>query len=105
VTLCLSYCWGKSQALRTTKATQLAYSTTGIPRKNIPKTFCDIFRLAQMLKVRYVWIDSLCIVQDDPQDWTIQAAKMSEIYGKSYLTISAASAADPTKDCTETFMC
>jgi hypothetical protein len=41
------------------------------------------------LGVSYIWIDSLCILQDDPQDWQCASAKMSSIFRGAILTISA----------------
>jgi hypothetical protein len=43
------------------------------------------------LDVRFLWIDSLCIVRDDPSDWELEASKMASIYSASYLTIAAVS--------------
>lgn len=45
--------------------------------------------MARHLNIKYVWIDSLCILQDDPIDWTQESSRMASIYGNSYLTISA----------------
>jgi hypothetical protein len=49
--------------------------------------------LTKRLGIRYLWIDALCIIQGDEADWTSNAARMDEIYGKATLTIAAASAA------------
>lgn len=47
--------------------------------------------MASKLGLQYIWIDSLCIVQDDKSDWSIEAAKMGEIYRNAHITIAAAS--------------
>jgi hypothetical protein len=55
----------------------------------MPATFRDAVELCRRLKVRYLWIDSLCIIQNDAQDWTLEARAMASVYKEAYLTISA----------------
>jgi hypothetical protein len=55
----------------------------------LPKTFRDAVAVTRALNIRYIWIDSLCIIQDDLQDWEQEAAKMASIYEGSFLTIAA----------------
>jgi hypothetical protein len=55
--------------------------------------------IARYLEVRYIWIDSLCIIQDDKFDWEREASKMAEIYTNSYLTIGATFSADHSGGC------
>jgi len=74
--------------LKTTKST-LAARTKSIPWSTLPKTFQDAVFIARRMDVRYLWIDSLCIVQDDEQDWMVESAKMCDIYQGAFLTISA----------------
>ncbi|KAH0422188.1 heterokaryon incompatibility protein [Colletotrichum camelliae] len=64
----------------------------GIPWDAMPKTFQDAITVCQRLGVYYLWIDSLCIVQDDEQDWRVESAAMASIYENSYFTITAATA-------------
>ncbi|KAH7071302.1 heterokaryon incompatibility protein-domain-containing protein [Paraphoma chrysanthemicola] len=70
-----------------------------IPWKTIPKTFQEVMQLALKLGFRYIWIDSLCIVQDDSEDWEVQSSLMSEIYQNAVLTLSATSAAGDNEGC------
>jgi hypothetical protein len=77
-----------TQCLTTTTAT-LEERTRGIPWDDIPPTFQDAISLTRYLGIRYIWIDSLCIIQDDEPDWQREAAIMGSIYGNSYLTIAA----------------
>lgn len=86
--LCLSYCWGSHLPLRTLKA-NLAEMARGIPWDKLPKTFQDAVHLTKVLGLSYLWIDALCIVQDDPTDWSWEASRMSTIYSDSYLTVAA----------------
>lgn len=53
---------------------------------DLPRTFRDAMQFAAKLKnVGYLWIDSLCIIQDDSEDWLQQSASMSRVYSESYL--------------------
>lgn len=58
----------------------------------MPATYQDAVTLARELGIRYLWIDGLCICQDDHHNWERESAKMLSIYSNAYLTISAASA-------------
>ncbi len=84
----LSHCWG-SQGTLTTTTTNLASRKNKISLSKLPKTFYDAVMITRMLKVQYLWIDSLCILQDSVGDWNIESIKMGEYYRCSYLTISA----------------
>lgn len=92
----LSHSWGGKVALTTTKQT-LKNRETGISLDELPATFKDACVLALRLKIHYLWIDSLCIVQDDKQDWERESAIMGEIYENSHITISATAAKDSTR--------
>ena len=48
--------------------------------------------IVRKLQLRFLWIDALCIIQDDPADWAREAARMNDVYGLAYLTIAATSA-------------
>jgi hypothetical protein len=68
-----------------------ALSTT-IPPQQLPRTFADAIEITRKLGVDYVWIDSLCIIQDDEDDWRREMVLVEHIYGGSYLNIAASSA-------------
>jgi hypothetical protein len=87
--IALSHCWGKNPIVRTTTGT-LAQRKQGIDMSLLPPAFRDAIVIARRLDVRYLWIDSLCIIQDDQLDWQTESAKMSTIYQHALLTISAA---------------
>jgi len=91
--ICLSYCWGKSREFTTTRAT-LEERKRQIMIADMPKTYQDAICMARELGVRYLWIDSLCICQDDIDNWERESAKMSSIYANAYLTIGASRARD-----------
>jgi hypothetical protein len=90
----LSYCWGSMeelQPLRTTKS-NLESFTEGIPENNLPKTIQDATEVTRQLGLRHLWVDSLCIVQDDEGDWRDQSNIMGSIFGNAVCTIAATAA-------------
>jgi hypothetical protein len=95
---CLSYCWGQGMTLKTTQET-LDLHKARIPWQSLPKTFQDAIEFTRRLGVRYIWIDSLCIIQHDKEDWERESAKMYEVYRKSYLTLAATSSANAEGGC------
>jgi Heterokaryon incompatibility protein (HET) len=66
--------------------------------EDLSLTFKDAVKICRDLNLRYLWIDSLCIIQDDGEDWSEQAMAMASIYGGSYLTLSALGSVDGTLD-------
>lgn len=62
----LSHCWGppSRHPLMTTRAT-LDEHTTGIALSSLPQSFRDAIRVCTWIDIQYIWIDCLCIVQDD----------------------------------------
>ncbi|KAI1456095.1 heterokaryon incompatibility protein-domain-containing protein [Annulohypoxylon moriforme] len=94
--IAVSHCWGKHQPLKTEKHS-LDDRIQGIPWDTLPKTFQDVITVARALGIRYVWIDSLCIVQGDKEDWHREAARMGYVYERARLTIVASHAKDSTE--------
>jgi hypothetical protein len=91
--LSFSYCWGKSPQLTTTKAI-LDNRKRGIAISDLPKTPQGSITLTRRFGVRYLWIDSMCIYQDDYDDWERESARMKSVYANAYLTINASKAED-----------
>lgn len=87
----LTHTWGETETLTTTSKT-ITERMQAIALSEMPKSFRDAVIVTRRLGVQYLWIDSLCILQDSATDWENEAAKMSEVYSNSVLTISAASA-------------
>ncbi|KAE9370261.1 HET-domain-containing protein, partial [Stipitochalara longipes BDJ] len=85
----LSHCWGN---LRTCTEDTFEELQNGVSISRLPKTFQDAITVTRNLGIRYVWIDSLCIKQDSREDWSCESARMSEVYGNSFITILASSA-------------
>lgn len=92
----LSYCWGApgTNSLLTTKATYDHY-IKGILFKDLPKTYQDAVTVTRALDVQYLWIDALCIIQKNPEDWLTESNKVGEYYGNARLVIAATGAANP----------
>ncbi|KAK3401095.1 heterokaryon incompatibility protein-domain-containing protein [Sordaria brevicollis] len=60
-----------------------------IPWDGLSQTFKDALKIAQSLGYRYIWIDSLCIIQDSREDWEREALTMSTVYGHSICNLAA----------------
>jgi hypothetical protein len=91
----LSHCWGDLQGVRlTTTRKVLEDRKKSIPIDTLPKSFFDAVLLTRALGIEYLWIDSLCIIQDDEDDWARESAHMAEVYQNAALTISADGAAN-----------
>ena len=97
----LSYCWGPTGSMRliTTHDT-LAQRQREISYADMPAVFKDALLVTEALGLQYVWIDALCIVQDDASDWKAEAARMGDVYRMAEVTIVAAS----SKSINETFL-
>ncbi|KAI8649693.1 HET domain-containing protein [Fusarium keratoplasticum] len=76
----------------TTQDNLKAHLERGIELKDLPRTFQDAVEVARGLQVRYLWIDALCIIQneDNHEDWKRECGNMASIYRNSYVTIAAA---------------
>ncbi|KAL7914046.1 heterokaryon incompatibility protein domain-containing protein [Trichoderma velutinum] len=87
---CLSYCWGSDtkDILRTT-ADNLESHYKSIPLSKLPLGIKDAIIVCRGLKIRSLWVDSLCIVHDDSGAWRRDAAELNSIYLHSRLTIAA----------------
>jgi len=84
----LSYCWGQGATLKTTPRT-LATRQRGIRYDDLPLTLRHAVKVTRLLRVKYLWIDALCIIQDqDPAtDWLAESGKMLDYYRNAYVTI------------------
>ncbi|KAF4636111.1 hypothetical protein G7Y89_g1979 [Cudoniella acicularis] len=94
----LSHCWGSSETLTTTQASY-EKRISGISLSHLPKTFLDAVIIARHLGIRYVWIDSLCIMQEDQNDWARESGRMTDVYSNAYLVVAANHARDGSEGC------
>jgi Heterokaryon incompatibility protein (HET) len=87
----LSHCWGEKKFF-TLKKDLLQDMMLGINVENLTPSFQQAMETAKRLSVNYIWIDSLCIIQDDLDDWKVESALMGDIYQNGHINIAAAKA-------------
>ena len=87
----LSYAWGRNIEFQTTKAT-LKSMEKGFAIAAMPQTLQDAATVAYKLGISYLWIDSICIIQDSDEDKLFEISNMGSVYAKAFLTISATNA-------------
>ncbi|KAL2268743.1 hypothetical protein VTJ83DRAFT_3589 [Remersonia thermophila] len=95
--LTLSYRWGDGNDPSRTTALNLKQRTRAIHLADLPRTIQDAILVTRSLRMRYIWIDAVCIIQsseNDPGDFDIEGRKMAAYYSNSYCTIAATSADD-----------
>jgi Heterokaryon incompatibility protein (HET) len=96
--LALSHCWGSVATIKlTSKSLERCYFSISVDE--LPKTFRDAVSITRRLGFRYLWIDSLCIIQDLEKDWKCESAKMGSIYRNSTCCIAAVAARDSEGGC------
>jgi hypothetical protein len=99
----LSYCWGTAeqaaQQLTTTSET-LSHHLDTISFDAMTPVMQDMVKTARALSIRYIWIDALCIIQDNLEDWTHEAERMGSVYANAFVTICAVS----TSSCLDSFL-
>lgn len=87
--LALSHCWGGGTPVKTTSK-NIQHHRVEVKLADLPRTFRDVVQVARKFGCRYLWIDSLCIIQDDRKDWEVEATLMQQYYKHSFLTVAAA---------------
>ncbi|KAF2666505.1 HET-domain-containing protein [Microthyrium microscopicum] len=92
----LSHCWGKHQPLRTTTS-NISQMMQEIEWSILPAVFQDAIKVCRRLDIKLLWIDSLCIIQDDTRDWEVESAQMANYYEHARITIYAASSVDSSQ--------
>jgi hypothetical protein len=92
--IALSHCWGPETGLQyKTTSQNLQARLRGIVLSDLPQNLQDAVSVCHVLGFHYLWIDSICIVQDSPQDLATEIEVMLEVYSNAYLSISATCAA------------
>ncbi len=97
--IALSHCWGKTDPGKvppycTTKSNRTSREIIGFKATDLPRTFQDAIETVRGLGLQYLWIDSLCIIQDDEQDWERESSAWKDAYASAYCTLAATSAID-----------
>ncbi len=85
--LTLSHRWGTADVTKL-MSENLADMQRALPMDSLPRTFQDAIQMTRALGYRYLWIDSLCIIQDSADDWQREASHMASVYGNSDCTLA-----------------
>ena len=96
--LALSHRWNevkKGQIFCTFKADIEGRKERLIEVRLLPKTLRDAVHVTRSLHLQYLWIDSLCIIQKDVNDWLRESSRMEQVYSSAYCTIAATCGAGP----------
>ncbi|KAK5718840.1 hypothetical protein LTR17_015605 [Elasticomyces elasticus] len=89
----LSHCWGAHLPVRLLND-NCAEFRIGIAVHDLPRTFQDAIMFTRALSIRYLWIDSLCIIQDSATDWLHESLTMSHVYPSALLNLAATASID-----------
>lgn len=89
----LLHCWGRYQPMKLTRQS-VSRLRRGIQLNELPPTYHDAIEVCRLLDVTCIWINSMCIFQDDISDWNAQAGSMSEVYASALCNIAATNASD-----------
>ncbi|KAK8212723.1 heterokaryon incompatibility protein-domain-containing protein [Phyllosticta capitalensis] len=92
----LSYCWGDHMPDCMTTPRTIDQNLRCILWDTLPKTFCDAIEFTKGLGLKYLWIDSICIIQGDQGDWQKESGKMFDVYKNSKVTLAALAGKDST---------
>ncbi|KAI7781009.1 hypothetical protein LA080_015352 [Diaporthe eres] len=98
----LSHCWGTWGPVTLPVLTVENLSErqdVGLDISSLPKTFKEALEVADWFKCRWLWIDSLCIIQDSTEDWQREAGMMYNVYKSALLNISADDSNDARWGC------
>ncbi|KAL8783921.1 MAG: hypothetical protein Q9195_009240 [Heterodermia aff. obscurata] len=94
----LSHSWGITASF-TLKAANFKDVKNSIPHDALPKTIGDAILITRDLRIKYIWVDSLCIIQDSVEDWARECELMGSIYAGSYCNIAATAAGSNEEGC------
>ncbi|CAH0046931.1 unnamed protein product [Clonostachys solani] len=63
----------------------------GISLIELPRNFQEAIKITKAMGVRYLWIDSVCIIQTDSDDWKREAVRMEQVYSNASCVLAASS--------------
>ncbi|EFX01599.1 tol-like protein [Grosmannia clavigera kw1407] len=91
-----SHRWGKStwEPQFRVYNTNISQWQNGVHKAQLPQSFRDAVRITRGLDMRYLWIDSLCIIQDNTEDKIRELQRMEHVFSSAYVTIAATCATD-----------
>ena len=78
----VSYCWGANQNILLLTTNVNAY-TECIPVESLPRTIADAVIITRKMKLRYLWVDALCILQNSEEDLAHELSYMGELYANA----------------------
>jgi hypothetical protein len=92
--IALSRRWGQVDSRKDpcTYRSNIEQRKQNIDIDELPRSFQDAIAVSRALGVQYLWIDSLCIIQKDMEDWELEAGNMEAVFSSAYCTIAATSA-------------
>ncbi|EEU43596.1 uncharacterized protein NECHADRAFT_19229, partial [Fusarium vanettenii 77-13-4] len=88
-----SHCWGKVQTIKLLDS-NINKLQAGLPLVQLPNTYQEAIRLCCEIGFHYIWIDSLCIIQDSAEDWAREAKDMKLVYEHAIFNLCSATASD-----------
>ncbi|KAK5304608.1 Sorting nexin-3 [Exophiala xenobiotica] len=91
----LSHCWGDPEKMFKLTKANLDALICGMPLEHLPRKFRQALEFASSCGIMYLWIDALCILQDDKQDWDREAPLMGSIYHNAFCNLSAGDSDGP----------
>jgi hypothetical protein len=98
----LSYCWGRNPISLRLTASNVQEFQVGILCSELPTAFREAIDFIKRLSIRYLWIDTLCMIQSGPgssKDWYSECAKMEDVYSNCIVSLSLSRAAHPNESC------
>ncbi|KAH8671719.1 heterokaryon incompatibility protein-domain-containing protein [Xylariales sp. PMI_506] len=93
--IALSHCWGGIIPSETVEL-NIKQRYIALNTQHLPRNFQDAIEVAKALRIRYLWIDALCIIQDSKEDWTREAGQMASVYAGATIVVSVLDAASST---------
>lgn len=98
----LSHCWGKNPTFLTLTADNLDSLCKEIPADTLPKSFREAVEVTKWLQIRYLWIDSLCILQSgegSKEDWAKHVVAMRSVYKNGAVNVAVARSENANGGC------
>lgn len=89
----LSYCYGTAKPTRLHRKT-LPALRQGVAASNLPKTIADAAFVTNELGFKYLWVDALCLMQDDPEEMLAESSQMDKVYSGASLNLAATASKD-----------
>jgi hypothetical protein len=90
--IALSHKWGMNNYSTTRE--NLRQHLNGMDLDKLPATFRDAVTVTRALGHRYLWVDSLCVIQGPDGDFQTEAERMEDVYSGAYCVIAASCATD-----------